>query len=208
MQVDHLFVDDIHVDEAEGIATVASTWFEFRETRWVTAHEGTVGQRLGPVTLIEAQETRTYNTPTVATHTFPSRPLRVKGEPGNRSISHIDTWTVEEGALYAIVMPPGFVAMAPELDRKDTDLAAELHLGVTPEGRLFYWALMIGRSPEVFDVKVLMKEDPRKAASLGSNVGVIAEQSRFAGFGTAVKPQQLTPEFLLRLLEFGTSFLR
>jgi hypothetical protein len=207
MRVEHLLVDDVVFDSAAGTATVASTLYEFGEARWVSAHRRTVGQQLGPITLVETKE-RSLNTPTAGMHSFPPRPLHVDGRPPNRSISHVDTWTSAEGTVYTLVLPPDFIAAEIDLDRKGSDLPGGLDLGVSRNDRLFYWTLLMGRNHEAFEIRARLQEDPDGARELALNVDVLAAQSRYARLGRSVPFEKLGPDFWLRLLELGTKFFR
>ena len=52
MQIDHLLVEEISIDQTRKVGLVKSTLYDFRGPQWVSTHPARPGRPLGPVTLI------------------------------------------------------------------------------------------------------------------------------------------------------------
>jgi len=73
MQVEHVWVDTVSI--GSGGATVQSTVYSFGDARWVSVHSGAEGDRLGPVTVVDADAY--VETPTVKRLPFKPRALPI-----------------------------------------------------------------------------------------------------------------------------------
>jgi hypothetical protein len=204
MQVEHVLVEEIQPDTAKGTAELQTTLYEFGEERWISAHRGVEGQSIGPMTIVDTRH-RAFETPTVVMHSFGRRPLPVE-EKASRAISYTTVWQVDANTVYTVVLPVGYVADEISLDRRETDLPGDLQLAATDDGRLFYWTLLMGRSPEFFDVRARVLSDPDRASHLVARVDVVEGRSRFASLSRAVPSERLGSDFWLKLLDYGSRF--
>jgi hypothetical protein len=199
MQVARIFVDEC-VMTAPAEAQIAATVFEFGPDRqWVTADPAVQGERLGPLTL--PSDARKIDTPTVGMTSLGSRPMRVNAHDGALEVSYETVWTVDPSTVYALVLPAGFVPVTFSLE-DELKNAIKSWQGVTADDRLFAYSLFFEHG--AIDVSVVSRQEPEKARVIAQDVNVSQSTRRFEDLGERLVGETVRPDFILRLLEFGS----
>jgi len=204
MRITHLVVDDVNHAADDSSASVTTTVYEFGTERFVSAHRGVVGSRLGPMTLLETKGDGLHM-PTVSMHSLGTRNLPTEGE----SVSFKDVWTIDGGSIYAVVAPEDFVATSVTLTPVEKgEPAPAVERGADDDGRLFYWVLFPGTSGTAFRVEARFTRDPHRAADQARAVDVVKGKRKYSHLIKAIPTNTRSLQLLLDLLQLGSKFFK
>jgi hypothetical protein len=204
MQIDHLLVDEIIIDEASLNGILKSTLYDFREPQWVSIHSERGGRPLGPITMI--CENPNDDLMKITARSFGDRRLVTEGTPAHLKISYTDRWTIPDLALYTLVLPKYFT---PTEIHFDSDLGSSLEIGVNQSQQLFYYRLFADWRSKMheFSIAIRLAKNLEQYREITNSVGVVQGTSQFKQFGHAIGRQVSSPDFWFKLLDLGSKFL-
>ena len=201
MQVEYVFVDEIRLDSASQSGIVHTTVFEFGDRHWVSLHPERGGHPVGPLTILEKEKP-----PKLRALSFPERMLHTNStQPWTFSFK--DTSTMRPWTVYTLVLPAGFIADPLRLTRSDHHPGATEHkLGITEEGKLFYFAIFIGEA--VLDIEAVICKDHKRYEEQRHSTEVVAGAKEYGELRKAIGRTAASPDFWFKLLDFGSKLFR
>jgi hypothetical protein len=204
MQIDHLLVDEILIDNANLSGIVKSTLYDFRQPQWVSVHRERIGHPLGPVTMIS--DDPKDNLMGISARSFGERTLVTEGPPARLEISYTDRWTIPDLSLYTLVLPKKYVLTQMTFD---SHLNSTLEIGVNPSQQLFYYALFADWQSKMheFFIASRVQENIKQYQEIIGSVGAVHGTKQFQEFSHAVGRQVSSADFWFKLLEFGSKFI-
>jgi len=97
MQIDHLLVDEIYIDQSGLSGMARATIYSFQYSRWVSPHKERKGERVGPMTLVDSVS---WDMAGITKTDFGERKLHTTGPIGHPTISYRDRWTIPTISIY------------------------------------------------------------------------------------------------------------
>lgn len=207
MQVEAVLVDEILVapQPDEPHADVVATLYEFGEPQWVSTHGEREGNPVGPLMRVGDGEAGALADMRVKS--FGKRPLHV--EAGRRVISFHDRWTAPPWSVYALVLPPLYVARVIDLQPPSAGYYnhREPKLAVSPDGRIFYHALFSEPERTSFDIRARLELDEDEFTRQIRSAEVVAGTDSYKHLREAVRDGAKSPDLWFKLLELGGKLL-
>lgn len=183
MQVEHVWVDDI--SSHDGTGAVQSIRYSFGDARWVSVHLGAEGDQLGPVTIVDGDQS--IEAPAIKRQQLGSRPL-----PTADAISFSDLHTLSRSTLYILLLPADWIA--DELHVLANDEPVELLPGATSDGRLFHHRIAGYQETIEWQIEARIKQSPTKSQELVNSVDVVRGTSTFSRLREHARGVALSPE--------------
>lgn len=208
MQIDHLLVDEIYIDQASLSGMARATIYSFQYSRWVSPHKERNGERVGPMTLVDSVS---WDMAGITKTDFGERKLHSTGSIGHPTISYRDRWTIPTISIYAFVLPTEYVATQINIDTYNDEYRPTL-IGVTQEGNLFYHTVFADfgnpSRKHIFDVTAQLEHNPKACKKLADDLEAVKGTKRFEELAHAAGRQVRSVDFWFKLLDLGTKFFK
>lgn len=208
MQVEHLLVDEIVIDNASLTAIAKCTLYDFPHPEWVSLHREREGYRIGPVAVIP-DERRRDDLMNISIRSLGERRLHTEGPPARSVISYKDRWVIPSWSVYALVFPKGFVATNIDLmPREGRGETPPLQIGISHDERLFYHTVFTSGDRCAFDIEARLENNERRYRELVDDAETVKGTNQFENLWYGVGREAATADFWFKLLELGSKLLK
>lgn len=201
MQINHLIVDEILINETNGEALHRAALYSFDTKRWVSTHVEGPEKRLGPIEIVDQVDLEKAG---INVTKFGQKRLYTDGPRNHKTIHYKDDWSIPTISVYSLVLPLNYFAEVIDINTRG-DEYWKPQLGITPEGNLFYHMVFADWANEhrlhYFDISARLVHNPKKVESLALDMQTVEGTDRYKSLAQAVAPVISNIENWLKLLE-------